>query len=686
MARVQQPYKYTINRDVSWLQFNQRVLDEASTMSVPLLERVFFLSIVQSNLDEFFMIRVGSQFDIAALKPDGIDWRSGMTIVDVLKGLYKRAQRMIVEMENVYTSLVEELKDIGVVICNFDDCTTVEQKWLHDHFRKNIMPVLSPQVIDAHHPFPHIQNDRKHLGLLLKRKSRQQFGLIPVPEFLPDTVVISENPYKVISLEELIYTFSDDVFHMYEIKEKTMFHLYRNADINLFEEEVYDDSVNLKLKMKQLLKQRNLLFPVRVDISSPVSKKFIDYLSDKLGAKPHQFLKRQLPLSMDVLRHSVSKEFKRTHPEHRFISMTPAAPSFYHENVSMINHLELHDVLLHYPYQSIDPFLKLMKEAATDPTVVSIRITIYRLAKTAKLIEYLSLAAENGKDVLVVMELRARFDEQNNIDWSERLEQAGCKIIYGLDQYKVHSKICLITRQVGQELRYITQVGTGNYNETTVTQYTDLAYITSHSGIGSDAAQFFLNLSVGSESGTYDHLLVSPWQLKANLIQLIEDQAKLKNEGYIRIKVNAITDQQLIHALAKASKAGVKIELIVRSISCILPRIKGETESIQIISIVGRFLEHARVYQFGKGDSMKLYIGSADLMTRNMERRMEVAIPVYDTAAQEEILTVLDIQWKDHVKGRQINSKGKHMPFPDAATSLDSQDVLLVKYQSTLSV
>lgn len=686
MAKVQQPYKYTMNRDVSWLQFNQRVLDEASTMSVPLLERVFFLSIVQSNLDEFFMIRVGSQFDIAALKPEGVDWRSGQTIPEVIKGLYKRSQRMILEMETVYESLVEELKDIGIVICNFEDCSKSEQKRLHDHFRTNIMPVLSPQVIDAHHPFPHIQNDRKHLGLLLKRKSRQQFGLIPVPEFLPDTIVISEQPYKVISLEELIYTFSDDVFHMYEIKEKTMFHLYRNADINLFEEEVYDDSVNLKFKMKQLLKQRNMLFPVRVDISTPVSKKFIDYLSNKLGAKPYQFLKRQLPLSMDVLRHSVSKEFKRTHPEHRFMSVTPVQPAFYHDNISMIKHLELHDVLLHFPYQSMDPFLKLMKEAATDESVVSIRITIYRLAKTAKLIEYLSLAAENGKDVLVVMELRARFDEQNNIDWSERLEQAGCKIIYGLDQYKVHSKICLITRQVGNELRYITQVGTGNYNETTVSQYTDLSYITTHPGIGADAAQFFLNLSVGSETGAYQHLMVSPWQLKEQLIQRIEQEAKRKQEGYIRIKVNAITDQQLIHALANASKAGVKIELIVRSISCILPRVKGETETIQMVSIVGRFLEHARIYQFGQDESMKLYIGSADLMTRNMERRMEVAVPIYDAAAKQEILAILDTQWQDHVKGRQINSKGKHMPFTDAATSTSSQDVLLAKYQSQRSV
>jgi polyphosphate kinase len=351
MARIQQPYKYTMNRDISWLQFNQRVLDEASTMSVPLLERVFFLSIAQSNLDEFFMIRVGSQFDIAAVKPEGIDWRSGLPIIEIIKQLYKRSQRMITEMEDVYESLVEELKDIGIVICRFSDCSKSEQKMLHEHFTKNILPVLSPQVIDAHHPFPHIQNDRKHLGLLLKRKSRQQFGIIPVPEFLPDTVVISQQPYKVISMEELIYMFSDDVFHMYEIKEKTMFHLYRNADINLFEEEVYDDSVNLKLKMKQLLKQRNLLFPVRVDISTPVSKKFIDFLSDKLGANPYQFLKRTLPLSMDVLRHSVSKEFKALHPEHRFPVISPATPDYYHDQLSMIAHLSKQDMLLHFPYQ-----------------------------------------------------------------------------------------------------------------------------------------------------------------------------------------------------------------------------------------------------------------------------------------------------------------------------------------------
>lgn len=671
---------YSINRDISWLMFNQRVLDEASDPNVPLFERIRFLSICKTNLDEFFMIRIGSQFDILNVKPDAIDWRSGRPIFDMIRLLYRRSQRLLEHLDEVYLSLVEECKQADIHVAEISTLNKEEKRLLFDIFQHQIAPILSPQVIDAMHPFPHIQNNKMHVGLVLKRKSRRVFGIIPLPDVSANYIELSGSTTKYIALEEVVLYYADQVFHNYDIEERTIFHLYRNADIN-FDEEYYDETVNLKVKMKQLLKKRNQLFPVRIDVSIPTSAKFMRFLAAKVNASTYQFLKRQTPLAVDHLMELVTKDVKKAFPEHSFVPMTPRLPDWFGSSTSMTETLLQRDVLLHFPYESMEPFLRLIYESAIDKNVLSIKITIYRLAKTAKLIEYLSLAAELGKEVLVVMELRARFDEQNNIDWSERLERAGCKIVYGLDVFKVHSKICLITRKAKQGLVMITQVGTGNYNESTVSQYTDFSLMTSHYEIGLDAAKFFTNISIGAAEGTYNHLVVSPFQIKQRLLRLIDEQVERGSQGYIRFKINAITDKDLIVALVKASQAGVVIEMITRSISCLRPHVRGWTESIHVISLVGRFLEHARVYQFGQGDDAIMYLSSADLMTRNMERRIEVAIPVYELDIKRQIQEILTLQTLDNVKARYINSKGKHMPVPSGAPALDAQEsFLLGKY------
>lgn len=667
---------YTINRDLSWLMFNQRVLDEASDPNVPLFERIRFLSICKTNLDEFFMIRIGSQFDILNVKPEAIDWRNGRPITDMIRLLYRRSQRLLAQIDEVYAKLAMELTRVGIQVVEVDQLNKEERRLLQEIFHTQIAPILSPQVIDAMHPFPHIQNNKMYIGLVLKRKSRRVFGVIPVPDLSVNYIELSASSKKYISLEEIVLFYADLVFHNYNIEERTMFHLYRSADIN-FDEEYYDETVNLKVKMKQLLKKRNQLFPVRIDVSIPTSNAFVRFLAQKINASNYQFLKRQTPLAVDYLMELVTKDLRKSFPEHGFEPMTPRLPNWFGASTSMTETLLQRDVLLHFPYESMEPFLRLIYESATDKSVLSIKITIYRLAKTAKLIEYLSLAAELGKEVLVVMELRARFDEQNNIDWSERLERAGCKIVYGLDVFKVHSKICLITRKAKQGLVMITQVGTGNYNESTVEQYTDFSLMTSNYDIGLDAVQFFTNISIGSAEGFYKHLIVSPFQIKQQLLRLIEEQIQRGQEGYVRLKINALTDKDLIVALAKASQAGVVIDMITRSISCLRPHVRGCTESIHVISLVGRFLEHARVYQFGKGDNACVYLSSADLMTRNMERRIEVAVPVYDVQIKRQIQEIMAVQMQDNVKARYINSKGKHMPIHSGEEEIHAQESFL---------
>ncbi len=672
MATKNKPY--TMNRDQSWLMFNQRVLDEARDASVPLFERIRFLSIFKNNMDEFFMIRIGSQFDILNIKPDAVDWRSDRLLRDVIRSHYRRAQSLFETMENTYAELVEELSTIGIHLKRVDELSKDERKLAEKHFKSQIAPILSPQVIDAMHPFPHIQNDKMHIGLVLKRKSKRMYGIIPIPQASSPFIMIKDQLF--LSIEDVVYNFSPDIFHMYEVEEKMVFHLYRNADLN-FDEEYYDDSVNLKLKMKQLLQRRNQLFPVRIDVSIPTSGRFIKFIQSRIEAKPFQFMSRNIPLAMGVLNELIHKDVRRQFPQHSFPPFQPRVPEWFTKSKSMMALVEQQDVFLHYPYDSMEPFLRLIYEAAMDRHVVSIKITIYRLAKTAKLIEYLALAAEQGKEILVIMELRARFDEQNNIDWSERLERAGCKIVYGLDVYKVHSKICLITKTTKQGLMMITQVGTGNYNEVTVEQYTDMSIITANPTIGMDAAQFFTNISIGSAEGQYEQLIISPFQIKKRLLALIEREKNKGELGYIRFKINALTDRDLIEELVKASQAGVTIEMITRSISCLRPRVRGWTSSITVISIVGRFLEHARVYQFGQADDLVMYLSSADLMTRNMERRIEVALPVLDSTIQSSIQQILNRQWADNVKARRLNSKGRHVEISEVSVPFNSQDYFI---------
>jgi polyphosphate kinase len=653
-----------INRDQSWLQFNLRVLSEANDPHHPLLERFRFLSISSNNLDEFFMIRMGSLYDILSLKKDAVDARTLIPLQQMVKTLYKDVDHFMVKMEDAYQNLLNEMQEFKIKIVDIHDLSGEEKNFVKEYFQKRIKPFLSPQVIDANHPFPHILSKTIHVGLKLQKKDKDMLGLIPIPNTLAALIRISKHDYHYVRIDQLILHEADQIFNMYQIDERTLFTITRNADLNYYDE-VIDDATNTRIKVKQLLNQRKLQQAIRIELSHTLSDGFFSYLIDRFELKKYQSTIHKVPMRIESLREFLASELKNYSPDLLYTPYQPKWPNLLDRSASMIDTVLSEDILLHFPYQSMDPFLKLIKEAADHPDVASIKITIYRLAKTAKLIEYLSRAAENGKDVVVVIELRARFDEQNNIDWSERLEQAGCKIMYGLDYFKVHSKICLITMVKDKEVRYITQVGSGNYNERTVEQYEDYSLMTSHQDIGEDALNFFQQLLMNVQEDVYKHLLVSPNLLKKQILSYIDREKAKGDQGFIMMKINAITDVDFIQKIHEASLAGVTIRLLVRSICCIRPLVEGLTPTVHAKSIVGRFLEHSRVYIFGQGDEQNIYLGSADMMTRNTERRVEVAIPVYDPNIKKRIVNILEMSWHDAFKGKMIQSDGTHASYID---------------------
>jgi polyphosphate kinase len=653
-----------VNRDQSWLQFNLRVLNEASDPTNPLLERFRFLSISSNNLDEFFMIRIGSLFDIVTLKKDALDSRTNIPLQAIIKTLYKDIDVFIKRMEEVYHGLIKEFNHRKISILSISELQEDQMKIVNEYFLMRIKPFLSPQVIDANHPFPHVLSKIIHIALKLNKKDKDYLGLIPIPSYLPALLRVDKKKHLYIRVDELILNEAKQVFNMYTITESTMFSVKRNADLNYYDE-VIDDATNTRIKIKQLLNQRKLQQVIHLELSNRLSEGFYSFLLDRFGLKKYQVSFHSVPMRIEMIREFIANELKRTKPNLLYPVYQPLWPVELNIVDSMISNVLKRDVLLHFPYDSMEPFLKLIKEVADDPDVISIKITIYRLAKTAKLIEYLSRAAENGKEVVVIIELRARFDEQNNIDWSERLEKAGCKIMYGLDKYKVHSKICLITMVKNKEVIYITQVGTGNYNERTVEQYEDFSLITANKEIGIDALNFFYQILLNSQEDIYKHLLVSPNLLKKQMMSLIEQEKEKGALGFIMMKINAITDVDIIKAFHEASLKGVKIRILVRSICCIRPSVEKLTPTVEARSIVGRFLEHSRVYVFGKGDEQKIYLSSADMMTRNTERRVEAAIPIYDETYKKRIVEILEISWHDAIKGKMILSNGTHANYID---------------------
>ena len=665
---------YTQNRELSWLKFNQRVLEEAKDSSVPLLERMKFVSIFTSNLDEFFMIRVGSLYDMSLTDNSTIDSRSGMNPKEQLDAIFAAVAPLYKERDKTYSEIKKLLNPYGVCGLSIKELEQQEKKYVKKYFKDQILPILSPQIVDANHPFPHLLNKELYVIASLKQNGTSMIGIVPVPQFVSDILYLPGHDIRYIRMEKVIMEYLDVVFDKYEVSNKNYICVTRNADVSPDDEalEINDD---FRLLMQETLHKRRRMAVVRMETAEPLDKELEKYFCDKFKITPAQIYRTKMPMKLDYIFSIMDKvpaSLKRSLVDEPF---TPQ-PSRYLTDGKVIPQVKKKDILLSYPYESMDPFLRMIKEAAYDPTVLTIRITIYRLAKKARLVEYLCAAAENGKEVTVLIELRARFDEQNNIDWSERLEEAGCRVIYGFEGYKVHSKICLITYRNRNNIEYITQVGTGN-NEKTATMYTDVSLITADKGIGEDAAVFFKNMSIGNLNGSYHHIIVSPTSLKPKVLSLMDEEIKKGTNGRIIMKMNSVTDVDFIQKVSEASNAGVKVDLIVRGICCILPGVKGYTENLRVTSIVGRYLEHPRIFLFGTGADQKIYIGSADMMTRNTEKRVEVACPVYDKTIRKQLTHMLKIMLTDNVKARELKSDGKYYMKEKGTSKVNSQEYFM---------
>ena len=666
---------YTQNRELSWLKFNQRVLEEAKDSSVPLLERMKFVSIFTSNLDEFFMIRVGSLYDMSLTDNSTIDSRSGMNPKEQLDAIFATVAPLYKERDKTYSEIKKLLNPYGVCGLSIKELEQQEKKYVKKYFKDQILPILSPQIVDANHPFPHLLNKELYVIASLKQNGTSMIGIVPVPQFVSDILYLPGHDIRYIRMEKVIMEYLDVVFDKYEVSNKNYICVTRNADVSPDDEalEINDD---FRLLMQETLHKRRRMAVVRMETAEPLDKELEKYFCDKFKITPAQIYRTKMPMKLDYIFSIMDKvpaSLKRSLIDEPF---TPQ-PSRYLTDGKVIPQVKKKDILLSYPYESMDPFLRMIKEAAYDPTVLTIRITIYRLAKKARLVEYLCAAAENGKEVTVLIELRARFDEQNNIDWSERLEEAGCRVIYGFEGYKVHSKICLITYRNRNNIEYITQVGTGNYNEKTATMYTDVSLITADKGIGEDAAVFFKNMSIGNLNGSYQHIIVSPTSLKPKVLSLMDEEIKKGTNGRIIMKMNSVTDVDFIQKVSEASNAGVRVDLIVRGICCILPGVKGYTENLRVTSIVGRYLEHPRIFLFGTGADQKIYIGSADMMTRNTEKRVEVACPVYDETIRKQLTHMLKIMLADNVKARELKSDGKYYMKEKGTSKVNSQEYFM---------
>jgi polyphosphate kinase len=674
-------YSFTQNRELSWLNFNDRVLEEAEDGSVPLLERLKFISIFTNNLDEFYMVRCGSLFDISLVDKDYIDNKTGLNAQDQLDAIYDRTKYLYKRRDEVFKSLNNLLKTEGIYDLDFKDLTKSEIKFINKYFFNNILPVLSPQIIDIHHPFPHLLNKSLNVMLIMKSEGKLLYGLIPIPSSLPKIIYFPTNPLRYILLEKIIYEYVNEIFSNYHVEFRTVVSVTRNADIVLSNSQI-DEDEDYKGYMKKLLKKRTRLAPIRLEFYKYSDTKLKKFLCDKLNIQENQAQISNTPLEMsyvyDLYSH-IKKVNKTVFHKLSFDPFYPEIPKFIKEG-KIIPQLKRRDFLLCYPYDPIDPFLRLLKEAANDENVISVKITIYRLARSSSIIKYLLEACENGKDVTVLIELRARFDEENNIHYAGLLEEAGCRILYGFEEFKVHSKILLITRKEKNKFQYITQLGTGNYNEKTSKLYTDYSFITRESSIGDDAMLFFKNMSISNLNDEYRTLLVAPFGLKNKLIEKINieiDNAINNRPANIIMKMNSLTDRELIDMLSKASNAGVKIKLIVRCICCLIPGIPDKTENIEVISIVGRFLEHSRIYCFGTGEDASIYLSSADLMTRNTEKRVEIAFPIKNPILQIKINHMLDIMFNDNVKARKINDKGEYEKVIRSVNLIDSQNYFM---------
>ena len=680
------PYQYTQNRELSWLRFNERCLMEGADPTVPLLERLSFVSIFTSNLDEFFMVRVGGLADLALLKHQPVDSKSFETPTQQLDNIYRACVPLYKQRDQLFFQIDEQLRPYNIRRISMDTLTDHERSEVHEVAENDILPLLSPTVISRSHPFPFLENTQLYIAVRLKAKNangdKEDFmGLIPIPKALPRIYRLPGDGMYYVLIEDIVMGLADRVFENYNVTERCVIRVTRSAEIDP-DEVVWEDEGSYRSHMKKVLKKRKRLAPMRLEVQGSIGSKLQKYLLEKLGLTPEKLFVAQAPLDLTYVYDLSDHVGEATVRALSYLPFSPQESPDVDPALPMADQILQKDILLYYPYQSMDPFLRLLRESANDPATISIKITLYRVAKNSRLCESLIAAAENGKDVTVLMELRARFDEQNNIEWAERLEQAGCTVLYGEPRFKVHSKICLITRSVEGCVQRITQLGTGNYNEKTARLYTDYSLMTADRVIGEDANAFFRNMSTGNLEGEYKSLRVAPVSLRPAILQGIDGQIALAKAGKpaaLVFKMNSLTDKKVIDRLVDASMAGVKVNLIIRGICCLLPGIKGETDNIQVISIVGRLLEHARVYAFGVGDERAVLLSSADMMTRNTEHRVEIAYPVLDPELRRRVVKMLELQLSDNVKARRIDEYGElhHIKRADDAPQIDAQAELM---------
>ncbi len=667
--------KIYMNRELSWLKFNERVLEEAENPEVPLCERLTFASIYQSNLDEFFMVRVGSLYDQTLLDKKICENKTGMTSQEQIDAILKQTKLINKRKEAVYEELMACVAEQGIRILRFNELDEDGARYLEGYFKSEIAPLISPTVIGRRQPFPFLKNKEIYAVAVLGAKGKKdRLGIIPcTSNIFGRLIAVPGMPGTYMLAEELILHFAPVVFKGYKIKSKSLLRITRNADIDA--DALYDEDLDYREFMAGLIKQRKKLAPIRLELSRDMDKKGIAVLCEYLELDENHVFMSSTPLDLSFV--FQIQDLLRKNPELYFPKRTPRKSDQFQDGKSIIAQIKEEDKLLSYPYESIRPFLHLLTEAAEDPDVISIKMTLYRVAKQSKVVEALIEAAENGKEVVVLVELRARFDEENNIEWSRRLEDAGCQVIYGLDGYKVHSKLCLITRKNAGQVEYITQIGTGNYNEKTSRLYTDLSLMTSNAEIGLEASNVFQALSKGEVVEHTRHLLVAPKCLQNKVLDMLDEEiahARNGEEAYAGFKLNSLTDKKIIDKLIEASEAGVKIDMIIRGICCLIPGVEGKTENIRIISIIGRFLEHSRIYIFGSKERRKYYIASADFMTRNTVRRVEVAAPVYNDKLKTKLQEMFDVMLSDNQKARKLEADGNYHRVSNDLTPVNAQE------------
>jgi len=664
MPKNTDKYICYVNRELSWLKFNERVLEEAEDESVPLLERLNFISIFQSNLDEFFMVRVGGLHDAMLVSDRSRDNKTGMTPQEQLSAVLARAKKLLKRKDEAYSRIMAEIDTRGVRVARFSELNEREQEYVRLKFEADIQPLLFPALIGKKQPFPFLKNKEVYgIAVLQSKNGKRRLAIVPsITLLFPNAIEIppmaSSKGTVYMLTDEMILHFFANIFPGYKVIEKSLIKIIRNADID--ESRVYDEDLDYRDHMAEVIKMRKKLCPVRLDMTRRLSDGVVEELCEYLHLEKKCVFTSDSPLSLDFVK--TIREKLSDDPELSYKPRTPQkSPAL--TDSAIIPQVLKKDVLLHYPYESIAPFLNMLSEAARDKNVISIQMTLYRLARHSKVIEALVEAAENGKEVNVLVELKARFDEENNINWSKRLEKAGCRVIYGIDRLKVHSKICLITRKSGKNVQYITQVGTGNYNESTARLYTDLCLITANSDIGKETAEVFRRLLMGETISETNLLMVAPHCLQDKVIDLIERETTKAREGreaYIGLKLNSLTDKKIMESLIEASQAGVKIEMVIRGICCLRPGIEGYTENIRIVSIVGRLLEHSRIYIFGSGDDRQIYIASADLMTRNTLKRVEVAAPILDEQLKRRVEQIFTAMMSDNTSARVMLPDGTY--------------------------